>query len=132
VTTRAAFIPVDANQVMPYLTVTDGKRLLDFLVGVFDAAVVRRHEESDGRLAHAAVRIGDSIIELSDASTGWGPTPAALHVYVPDVEATYHKALDHGATSLHAPMDQEYGERSCAVQDPFGNKWYVATPISSP
>lgn len=128
---RPFFVPAEANQVMPYLAVTDGRRLLDFLVAVFDAAVLRRHEEEDGRLAHAAVRIGECVIELSDASAAWGPTPAALHVYVPDVEATYRKALEHGAVSLHAPMDMEYGERGSAVEDPVGNKWYIATPSPS-
>jgi len=112
-----SYVPDGFTRVTPYLTVNGAKKLLDFLVAVFDARVADRSERPDGKLAHASVRIGDSHIELSDATEQWGPTPGAIHIY----------ALESGAQQLHEPMEMDYAERASAVQDPFGNNWYIAT-----
>ena len=74
-------------------------------------------------------RFGDSVIELADANEKVPPRPAALHVYVDDVDAVYAKALEKGAKSINEPTDQEYGERGASIVDEFGNHWYVATPL---
>src|SRR5438876_5813683 len=79
------YVPDGFTRVTPYLTVNGAQKLLDFLVAVFDARVVDRAEQPDGKLARAAVRIGDSTIELSEAAGKWGPMPGAIHIYVPDV-----------------------------------------------
>ena len=68
-----------------------------------------------------------SMIELSDGKEQDPPRPAAIHVYVPDTDSVYRRALDAGATSLHAVEEMPYGERSGSVADPFGNHWYIAT-----
>jgi len=104
------YVPDGFTRVTPYLTVNGAQKLLDFLVAVFDARVVDRAEQPDGKLARAAVRIGDSTIELSEAAGKWGPMPGAIHIYVPD-----------------EPMEMDYAERASAVRDPFGNNWYIAT-----
>ena len=121
------YVPDGFTRVTPYLTVNGAQKLLDFLVAVFDARVVDRAEQSDGKLARAAVRIGDSTIELSEATEKWGPMPGAIHIYVPDVDQTHRRALENGAQALHEPMEMEYAERASAVRDPFGNNWYIAT-----
>ncbi len=117
----------DFHTVTPYLSVPDAEGLITFLIAVFDAEVRRRDTRPDGTLLNAEVRIDDSIIELSQATPEWGATPAALHVYVRDTDAAYRRALDAGATSLYAPAEMDYGERSAGVRDSNGNRWYFAT-----
>ena len=119
--------PEGFHSVTPYLTVKGAAKLLDFLKQAFGAEELGRHLEPSGRVAHASVRIGDSIVELSDGTEKWPPMPCALHLYVPDVDATHKRAVQAGGTSLHEPMDQFYGERSSAVRDVCGNNWYIAT-----
>jgi PhnB protein len=121
------YVPDGYPRVTPYLTVKDAPRLLDFLVQVFDAELIDKTERSDGKLAHAAVRIGDSIIELAEATDRFGPTPAAIHIYVPDVDRTHSVALKLGGVAVYEPTEMEYGERASAIQDPVGNQWYIAT-----
>ena len=81
----------------------------------------------DGSVGHAALRIGDSVIELADAGPEWPAMPCALQVYVPDADAAYQRALKAGASSLIEPADQFYGDRTASVRDSCGNNWYIAT-----
>jgi len=124
---KVDYKPEGFHTVTPYLTVKGAAKLLDFLKAAFDAEELNRHLETSGRIAHACVRIGDSMVELSDGTEQWPPTPGALHVYVPDVDAVFQRAVKAGGTSLQDPTDQFYGERSCAVRDMCGNNWYIAT-----
>jgi PhnB protein len=110
-------------------TVTTGfrasgaKQMIDFLQNAFGAVLV------DGDPQHAEIRLGETMIELSEARERWGPTRGAYHLFVPDCDATYADALRAGATSLWEPVDKPYGERSGGVADAWGNQWYIATPI---
>ncbi|WP_298724446.1 VOC family protein [uncultured Ferrovibrio sp.] len=122
----ARHIPPRYNSLSPYLTVSGADRLLDFLKTVFDAEVIDDVRDN-GRITHAAVRIAEGVVELSDATEQWGPMPGAIHIYVPDVDATYCRALAAGAKSLFEPADMYYGERGAGVQDMCGNNWYLAT-----
>jgi PhnB protein len=88
--------------------------------------------QPDGRIGHAEMRVGDSIVMLADSSTAEGsgePMPATVMTYVEDADATYGKALEAGATSLREPADQFYGDRSAGVVDPFGNHWWFNTHV---
>ena len=123
------YVPEGFHQVTPYLTVEGANRLLDFLVEVFDAEVMNRFDKPDGTIGNAAVRIGDSTIEVAEATDRFGPMPGAIHIYVPDVEQAHQKAIQHGAQVIHEPMDMDYGERASAVKDPAGNHWYIATYV---
>jgi uncharacterized glyoxalase superfamily protein PhnB len=121
-------IPDGFTEVTPYLTVRNAHGLLQFLVTVFDAQAIRKVELPDGTLKHAAVKIaGGAPVELAEATDEWQPTPAALHIYVPDIDATHAKAVEAGAEVISDPQEMDYGERSSAVKDPFGNIWYIAT-----
>jgi PhnB protein len=73
------------------------------------------------------VKIGDAMIEMSEAHGRWQPMPASIHLYVPDADALYARALEAGATSILPVTDQPYGERSGGVKDPWGNRWWIAT-----
>ena len=123
-----SYKPAGLTAVTPYLTVAGAARLIEFLQAAFGAEVVGRYDAPDGsRVMHAALRIDDAMVETGDANSDWGATPAALHLYVADADATYRRALDAGAESLSVPADMPYGERSASVRDPLGNIWYIAT-----
>ena len=116
------------HSVTPYLTVRKAPELVDFVKQAFGAEEIFRTLGSAGGL-HCEVKIGESMVMIGGGE-GISEWPTAIHLYVPDVDATYQRALDAGATSLAAPMDQEYGERSAAVQDTTGNQWYIATTFT--
>ena len=120
-------IPEGYHTVTPYLTVEGAAKLIDFLKQAFEAKEILCMTRPDGIIGHAEVRIGDSIVMLSEACGEWQPMPAMLHLYVEDVDAVYRCALDAGATSLREPMDQFYGDRSGGVRDLCGNHWWIAT-----
>lgn len=122
-------LPDGFHTVTPYFHVEGAKRLLDFIVAAFDAEITYTSHTPDGMIMHASARIGDSMIELADAHEKWPAMPCGIHLYVPDTDAAYRKALQAGATSLYEPADMFYGERSGGVRDPLGNHWYIATHI---
>lgn len=118
--------PAGFTAVTPYLSVRDPESLIRFIKNVFHGELVDRHDEG-GELRHGRMKIDDAQVELSGASDQWPATPAALHVYVPDVDATHALALENGGVELMPPTDQPYGERGSAVRDSNGNNWYIAT-----
>jgi len=120
-------VPKGFHSVTPYLTVESAEQLIEFVLKTFDAKEMHRTRDQKGRISHAQVLVEGSMIELSDGSPEWPPLRAALHVYVPDVDATYKKALAAGATSLFEPKDMFYGERGAGVRDGNGINWYLAT-----
>jgi PhnB protein len=95
----------------PYIVVDDAERLTDFLVEVFGAVEQGRSLRPDGRIDHADVRIGDSLVMLSEASQQYPARPCVHFVYVPDVDATNRAALAAGATSILEPTDYETDAR---------------------
>jgi uncharacterized glyoxalase superfamily protein PhnB len=101
--------------------------LIDFLTKAFGAEEKFRTTGSAGGM-HAEVKIGDSMVMVGGAPH-IPAMPTAIHLYVPDVDDTYRRAIDAGATSLMEPADQPYGERSGGVEDLAGNRWYIATPF---
>ena len=123
-------IPKGYRTVTPYLVAQDGPALLEFTKQAFGAEETFRAVGSAGGL-HAEVRIGDSMLMMGGGIPGREfrstANTHALHLYVPDCDAFYERALQAGATSLDEPRDQEYGERSGSVKDPAGNFWYIAT-----
>jgi PhnB protein len=117
------------HTVTPYLMVREAVKLIDFVKEAFAATELFRGTGSAGGI-HAEVRIGDSMVMIGGAGTWNGePMPAAIHLYMDDVDAVYKGALQAGAASLSEPADQPYGDRIAGVKDPFGNVWYIATHI---
>jgi PhnB protein len=121
--------PDGYHAVTPYLVVDGAARLIDFLEEVFDAEPGERLAAPGNRIGHAEMRIGDSVVMLADSHAGREPLQMMLHVYVDDADATYQRALAAGASSVQAPADQFYGDRSGGVKDPLGNVWWIATHI---
>ena len=121
--------PDGYQTVTPYLVVEGAAAVIDFLRRAFDAQETMRLAAPGGRIGHAELRIGDSVVMLGDAHDGHPPMAAMLYVYVDDADATWQRAVAAGATSVQAPADQFYGDRSGAVKDPCGNLWWIATRI---
>ena len=115
----------DIQTITPYLTVKRPGQLIDFVRDVFGAVEVFRTTGSAGGM-HAEVIIGDSKLMIGGMESV-EEIPTALHVYLPDADAAYQRALDAGAKSLEAPVDQFYGDREAGVKDPTGNVWWIAT-----
>lgn len=113
--------------VTPYITVHKPAELIDFVTQAFGAIEHFRATGSAGGM-HAEVSIGDSIVMIGGAEH-IEPMPTAIHLYVPDVDQMYERALKAGAKSLMPVADQPYGERSGGVEDVHGNRWYLATPF---
>jgi len=124
---KISYKPDGYQTVIPYLHVNGAAKLIAFMKEVFDAQEIAVYARPDGTVGHAALRIGDSVVELADVSAEWPAMPCAIQVYVPDADAAYHRALKAGASSLIAPADQFYGDRTASVRDSCGNNWYIAT-----
>jgi uncharacterized glyoxalase superfamily protein PhnB len=116
--------------ITPYLVVPDVHEAIAFITSTFGAEGKVYGLGSQGGF-HSEYRIGDSMLMIGGGGQGskWNgtPVPGALHVYVSDVDGIYQRALQAGAKSLYAPMDQPYGDRDAAVADSQGNQWYLAT-----
>ena len=78
---------------------------------------------------HARVKFGDTYITVGEPRDQWPSKPMALHMYVPDVDAAYARAVAAGAEGVMPPEDKPYGERGAEVRDPMGNQWFLATAI---
>ena len=119
-------IPNGFTSLTPYFIVDDGDKFLTFLDAAFECEVVDDHRE-EGKMRHAAIRIYGSMIEASEATGEYAPRHYCLHLYVPDCDAVFKKALAAGAKSIRDVADMPYGERSGGVKDPFGNEWWIST-----
>lgn len=122
-------VPAGFPALVPYLTVDDPTKLIAFLKGAFGAEELKEQhwEYPAGKIIHTALRVEGCVIETGRASPEWKAMPVAIHLYVHDVHATYDRALEAGGVSLHGVKEMEYDERACAVRDPCGNHWYIAT-----
>ncbi|MBZ5492762.1 MAG: VOC family protein [Acidobacteriia bacterium] len=128
-TTKSAYQPEGYQSVIPYLHVNGAAKLIAFMKEVFNATEIAVYARPDGTVGHAALRIGDSVVELADIAPEWPAMPCAMQVYVPDTDAAYQCALKAGASSLLSPATQFYGDRTASVRDSCGNNWYIATQI---
>jgi PhnB protein len=116
------------HTITPYLQVQRAADVLEFVKHAFGAIETFQTSDPGGGLRHAEARIGDSMVMLGGSPGMQFPErPASLHLYVPDADAVYERALQAGAVSLHEPVDQPYGDREGSVRDVGGNFWYIAT-----
>ena len=124
-----SYKPEGYNTVSPYLVVNGAEGTIAFLTAVFDAQEIRRFPSESGGIMHAEVRIGDSVIMLADGVDQWPAFPAHVHIYVPDVDATYQRALEAGATVVQEPQQKEDEDRRGGVLGPGGTTWWIATKV---
>jgi PhnB protein len=123
------FKPEGYNTASPYLVVTDAAGTIRFLQEVFAATLLRQFPDAQGRLMHAEVRIDDTVVMLADCTSDWPPVPSNVHVYVPDVDATYAKALAAGASSVQEPSKKDDEDKRGGVKDVGGVTWWIATRV---
>lgn len=117
------------HTITPYLMVQQAASLIDFVKQAFGATELFRGTGTAGGI-HAEVIIGDSMLMIGGGRTWNGePMPAAIYLYMNDVDAVYKRALQAGATSITEPANQPYGDRLAGVKDAYGNIWYIATHI---
>jgi len=121
-------IPEGHHTVTPYLVVRGAAKTIEFLQKAFGAEIAfEPMKRPDGLIMHVELKIGDSIVMLGDANERAQPIQSMLHLYVPNVDAVYQRAVQAGGVSTMEPSDMFYGDRTGCVKDPAGNTWYIAT-----
>ena len=123
-------VPEGSHTITPSLHPHRADPVVAFLKRAFDAEELERHASPDGIVFYAKIRIGDAAIELGEARGPYQPMPTRFYLYLPNVDASYQRAIDAGATSIHPPADQRYGDRVAGVQDVFGYRWFLAARIA--
>ena len=121
--------PDGYTTVAPYLIVAGANATIEFLEEALDAVELRRYPDDSGKIVHAEVRIGDTVVMIADSAPAWPPVPAHVHVYVPDVDATYRRALDAGAESVQEPVKKDDADKRGGVKDAGGTTWWIATKV---
>ncbi|HET6663847.1 MAG TPA: VOC family protein [Acidimicrobiales bacterium] len=130
-------IPDGYPRVSPYLVVDGAQKAIEFYTTVLGATERMRMPGPDGRIGHAELQVGDSVIMLADefpdmgakGPSAYGGSPVSISVYVEDVDATFDKATGAGATVVRPLENQFYGDRSATFDDPFGHRWTIATHV---
>jgi PhnB protein len=131
-------VPEGYHTVIPYIVVDGGNAAIEFYKRAFGATERFRMAGPDGKVGHAEIEIGDSLVMLSDAfperglkapSKGEGGTPFGIFLYIPDVDAVFKKAVDAGATVTMPLENQFWGDRYGKLRDPFGHSWHLATHV---
>jgi PhnB protein len=128
-------VPEGYHAVTPYLAVDDASAAIEFYKRAFGATERMRMPAPDGKIAHAEIAIGDSLVMLSDPfpqstvrpPNQLGGTSAGVFLYVEDVDAAYRQAVDAGGTAEMEPADMFWGDRFGSLTDPFGHHWSLAT-----
>ena len=129
-------IPDGYHTITPYLMIDGATKAIDFYKRAFNAAELYIMDAPGGRVGHAEIQIGDSRIMMADSCgeessfrspQALGGSPIGLHLYVKDVDALFNQAVAAGAKIIKPVQDQFYGDRTGALEDPFGHTWFLAT-----
>jgi PhnB protein len=129
------FKPDGYHSITPYLIIRDAGRAIDWYKTVFGAEEIMRMAGPDGKIGHAELKIGDTIMMLGDEGGPYkspqalGDSPIGLMLYVKDVDVVFHRAMQNGARQKQALENKFYGDRSGGFYDPFGHSWMVSTHI---
>ncbi len=128
-------VPEGFHTLTPHLVVRDAPRAIDFYKRAFSAEVKGVHYTPDGKVMHATLKIGDSMLMLNDEFPGMGAlspqslsgSPVTINIYIEDVDRLFNQAVSAGAVVTMPLKDQFWGDRYGAVKDPFGHNWSLAT-----
>jgi PhnB protein len=134
----AVKVPEGYNTLQPYLMFINAREAIDFYTRVFGAKEKLCMTSPEGRVVHAEIELGNSVVMLADenpeieafAAPHYNGSPVSLMLYVEDCDTTYAAAIAAGAKGIREPADQPYGDRMAGVLDPFGYKWWVAHSIA--
>jgi PhnB protein len=130
-------IPEGYHSITPYLYMSDAQGAIEFYKRAFGAVEIFRMDAPGGKIGHAELRIGDSIVMLADefpemgarSPQSIGGSPMSLLLYVEHVDQVFERAVKEGATVDRPVQNQFYGDRTGGVKDPFGHTWYIATHV---
>ena len=130
-------IPEGMHTVTPHLVCAGAADAIEFYKSAFNAVELARIPQPDGKIMHASIRIGDSVVMLVDEFPDWGVrgpkslggSPVTIHLYVEDVDAFTERAVGAGATITMPIADMLWGDRYGQLEDPFGHRWSVATHV---
>jgi PhnB protein len=136
--TQSRKTPEGYHSVQPYLMFVSCLEAMAFYAKAFDAKEKLCMKTPEGKVAHAEIEIGDSVVMMADenpdiqafGSAHHGGSPVSLMLYVDDCDTTYARTIEAGAKSLREPTDQPYGDRMAGILDPFGYKWWIAHPLA--
>src|SRR5260370_20985283 len=124
------YVPEGVPDLMPYFHPIGAPKMIEFLKEAVDGKEVAVHQSPDGIVHHAKIMIGDSIVEMGEAHGPWQPRPMQFMVYVDDCDAWYARAMRaEGTVSMGEPANAPYGGRTGTIKDPFGNTWYLSSPM---
>ena len=124
----SAHSPADMPTVTPGFSMNNPEMFIEFLKAAFGATEAFRHDTPDGKIVHARLWVGSSMLMVGRARGEFQDLPSMFYVYVDDSEAVYARAVEVGATSIF-PVSENYGDRIGAVTDPFGHQWFIATNV---
>jgi len=136
----AKSLPDGMHTLNPHLVCADCAGAIEFYRKAFGAKEEMRLPREDGKLMHASMRVGDSMLLLMDEFPEWGAkgprlvggTPVTIHMVVDDVDAVFARAVDAGAKAVMPPADQFWGDRYGVIEDPYGHSWSLSTPSEKP
>ncbi|XEC97326.1 VOC family protein [Paenibacillus tarimensis] len=122
------FKPNGYNSLSPYFVVRDAQRFVDLIKAIFSVSELRRYDLQDGTIMHMELMIDDTVIMLGESSEEFPPTQLLVHVYVPDVDETFRKAIDIGCHPIEVPKERDGDpDRRGTFRDFSGNIWSVGT-----
>jgi PhnB protein len=125
------FKPVNYNSVSPYFIVDGAQKFIDLMTDIFDAKELRRYNMPDGTIMHAEIQIDDSVIMLGDFSEKFPPVQIVMHVYVPNVDEIFDKAVKAGCEIIEEPKEREGDpDRRATFKDFAGNVWSIGTQLN--
>lgn len=130
-------IPAGYHSVTPYLVLDDANGAIEFYKKAFGAKELARMNGPGGKVGHAEIKIGDSIVMVADEMPGPGPrsarkmggSPVGLYLYVEDVDSVFNRAVGEGAKPDMPPRDMFWGDRYGKLTDPYGHQWSLATHV---
>ncbi|MEO8149287.1 MAG: VOC family protein [Bacteroidia bacterium] len=125
---KSSKIPENYQTVMAYLIVKDAAHFISFMQKVFGAVETHKTMRDADVIMHGEIMIGECTIMFADSTAAFGPRTAGFFIYVDDADVTYKKAIEEGATIVTELSNQSYG-RSGGVLDPFGNTWWITSPL---
>ena len=124
---KKQFKPKGYNSVSPYFVVDGAQKLIDLLMKIFDAEMLRKYDQPDGTIMHAEIKIDDSVLMFGEASKQYPPNQLLIHIYVPNVDETFKKAIDLGCEPVERPKEREGDpDRRGSFKD-FAGKHYLST-----
>ena len=126
---KVSFKPAGCQQVIPYLVIAEPEKTISLLKKAFGATESHISRDPQGRIMHASLSIGDSMIMIGGAGERFPAQAAMVYLYVPDIDSAYQRALAAGATSIMPPADQFYGDRSAGVKDANNIQFWIATHV---